>query len=141
MILPPHRKVRSITYSTTEIPSYSLFNKSIRLDLRCLGEDGTVFIVEVQCYHQSHFFRRCVLYASKVYDTGSIKGENINYDIPPVYLIGLVDKDTQDFQDCSPKDGLAMGMAKGEAEGKIKGKIEEKTNIAMKMKKKGRFYE
>ena len=34
-----------------------------------------------------------------------------------------------------------MGMAKGEAEGKIKGKIEEKTNIAMKMKKKGRFYE
>lgn len=34
-----------------------------------------------------------------------------------------------------------MGMAKGEAEGKIKGKIEgkieEKTNIALKMKKKG----
>ena len=29
-----------------------------------------------------------------------------------------------------------MGMAKGEAEGKIKGKIEEKTNIALKMKKK-----
>lgn len=244
MILPPHRKVRSVTYSTTEIPSYSLFNKSIRLDLRCLGEDGTVFIVEVQCYHQSHFFQRCVLYASKVYDAGSGKGDGWDYDIPPVYLIGLIDRDTQDFQDCSPEDGviseytfrekstykvpgetifcifvelnrfektlgeclsltdkwcyalkhigvldslpenlrteaferlfkaceiaklepevkltyekemfterdyyniietarndgLAMGMAKGEAEGKIEGKIEEKTNIALKMKKKG----
>lgn len=106
VILPPHRKVRSITYSTTEIPSYSLFNKSIRLDLRCADEDGTVFIVEVQCYHQSHFFQRCVLYASKVYDAGSGKGDGWDYDIPPVYLIGLIDRDTQDFQDCSPEDGV-----------------------------------
>lgn len=40
VMLPPHRKVKDITYQTTEIPSFSLFNKSTRLDLRCKGEDG-----------------------------------------------------------------------------------------------------
>ena len=37
VMLPPHRKVKDITYQTTEIPSFSLFNKSTRLDLRCKG--------------------------------------------------------------------------------------------------------
>ena len=34
VILPPHRKVEDITYETTEIPGFTLFNKSVRFDLR-----------------------------------------------------------------------------------------------------------
>ena len=41
VILPPHRKVAEIAYETTEIPGFTLFNKSVRFDLRCRGEDGT----------------------------------------------------------------------------------------------------
>ena len=106
VILPPHRKVKDITYETTEIPGFTLFNKSVRFDLRCRGEDGRQFIVELQCYHQANFFRRCVLYASKAYDMGSQRGDGQVYDIPPVYFIGLLDKDLQDMQRYSPEDGI-----------------------------------
>ena len=71
VVLPAHRRVRDLTYSTTEIPGITMTNKSVRLDLRCTGEDGTQFIVEMQCYRQANFFRRCVEYAAKVYDSGS----------------------------------------------------------------------
>ena len=41
-------------------------NKDVLVDLRCSAHDGTVFIVEVQCYRQANFFRRCVLYAGEL---------------------------------------------------------------------------
>ena len=61
--LPAERHVRDIEYSSTELPGFTLSNKSVRLDLRCTGDDGRQFIVEVQCYRQSNLFSRCVLYA------------------------------------------------------------------------------
>ena len=71
VVLPPHRKVDDISYSTTELPGLTLSNKNVRLDLRCTGRDGTVFIVEVQCYRQENLFSRCVGYAARVYDSGT----------------------------------------------------------------------
>ena len=91
IVLPPHRKVADITYSTTEIPGFALSTKSVRLDLRCTAADNTTFIVEVQCYRQDRLFRRCVEYAAKVYDAGSTKGDGQLYDIPPVFFICLLE--------------------------------------------------
>ena len=88
--LPPHKHVRSIAYSSTEIPGFTFANKSVRLDLRCTGDDGTEFIVELQCYRQDNFFRRCVEYAAKVYDAGSVRGDRHKYGLPPVYFIALL---------------------------------------------------
>ena len=106
VILPPHRKVMELTYETSEIPAFTLLNKSTRLDLRCRSEDGAQFIVEVQCYHQDNFFRRCVLYASKAYDAGSQKGDGQRYGMSPVYFIGLLDKSVQNMQQYSPEDSI-----------------------------------
>ena len=105
ILLPPERKVMEISYMTTELPGFTPFSKSVRLDLRCRSHDGTVFIVEVQCYHQSNFFRRCVLYASKAYGSSSQRGDRQKYAIPPVYFIGLLSggqsgpSDTEDRSD------------------------------------------
>ena len=105
VLLPPERKVMEISYMTTELPGFTPFSKSVRLDLRCRSHDGTVFIVEVQCYHQSNFFRRCVLYASKAYGSSSQRGDRQKYAIPPVYFIGLLSggqsgpSDTEDRND------------------------------------------
>ena len=87
IILPRERRVKAISYMTTEMPQFSPSRKNVRLDLRCKGEDGTVFIVEVQCYRQSNFFKRCVLYAAKSYDSGSLSGdytfrEKITHKVP-----------------------------------------------------------
>ena len=101
-ILPENRKVRDLSYSSTEIPGFSLGSKAVRLDLRCTGDDGAVFIVEVQCYRQSHFFRRCVEYAAKVYDSGSARGDGHRYDIPPVFFICLLGDGADRFDRTDP---------------------------------------
>ena len=100
VVLPDHRKVRDLEYSTTEIPSFTLETKSVRLDLRCEGDDGTRFIVEMQQSGQRHFFKRCVEYAAKVYDSGSRRGGD--YDIEPVYFIGILGRD-RIFERCGPE--------------------------------------
>ena len=97
VLLPEHRRVTDLAYSTTEVPGFTMANKSVRLDLRCTGEDGTRFIVEMQCYRQMNFFRRCVEYAAKVYDSGSGRGDSQEYDIPPVYFIGLLNTGVPKF--------------------------------------------
>jgi predicted transposase/invertase (TIGR01784 family) len=47
-----------------------------------------MFIVELQRYREKSWFKRCVSYAARAYDRQNRRGEN--YDVPPVYLIGLM---------------------------------------------------
>ena len=101
VVLPESRMVSDIEYSTTEIPGFTPENKSVRLDLRCTGTDGTEFIVEMQQSRQEHFFKRCVEYASKVYDSGSRRGYGYG-EIPPVYFIGILAAD-MGFDRSSPE--------------------------------------
>ena len=91
--LPPERRVSDLEYASTELPGVTLSNKASRVDLRCTDEAGGEFIVEVQRSAQPHFFRRCVYYASRIYALGSERGDGQRYDLPPVYLIALTDRD------------------------------------------------
>ena len=43
----------------------------------------------MQRYREKAWFKRCVSYASRAYDRQNRRGED--YDVPPVYLIGLTD--------------------------------------------------
>ncbi len=97
-VLPQGRRVKDLTYATTEIEGLTASNKSVKLDLRCEDEDGTSFIIEMQRYDQANFFQRCVSYSSKVYDMKTTKGDE-SYDIPPVYLIGILAVDVFDRSD------------------------------------------
>ena len=106
---PAERHVRDIEYSSTELPGFTLSNKSVRLDLRCTGDDGRQFIVEVQCYRQSNLFSRCVLYASEVYAAGSRRGDMQEYDIPPVFFLCLLGGDARISDGDDPqKDGCIV---------------------------------
>ena len=55
----------------------------------CRDESGAMFIVELQRYKDDYWFKRCVSYACRAYDRQNRKGSD--YDVPPVYLIGLMD--------------------------------------------------
>ena len=87
-LLPPHRQVADIEYLPTEHQGQTEGNKEFRYDFMCRDSEGVSFIVEAQHYKETDWFRRCVSYASRMYDLGNEKGEG--YDIPPVYLIGLM---------------------------------------------------
>lgn len=60
-------------------------------DFMCKGTDGSVFIVEMQCYPDDYWFKRCVSYASRAYDRQNNRGDD--YNVAPVYLIGLMGTD------------------------------------------------
>ena len=95
---PAGRQVEDLEYATTELPGVSLSNKASRVDLRCTDETGRRFIVEVQRGAQPRFFRRCVYYASRIYALGSERlgserGDGERYEILPVYLVALTDRD------------------------------------------------
>ena len=92
VLLPEHRRVVDIEYLPTEDQGPLIDrSKEFRYDFMCKDESGTVFIVEMQKYIDSNWFKRCVSYASRAYNRQNLKGEN--YDIPPVYLIGLMNVD------------------------------------------------
>ena len=88
MLLPEGKLVEDIEYAPTEHQGQQEANKEFRYDFMCRGVDGTFFIVEVQSNPEEFWFKRCVSYASRVYDRQNRRGQE--YDVPPVYLIGLM---------------------------------------------------
>ena len=90
VLLPDHRKVTEIDYLPTEYQGQVVdLNKEYHYDFMCKDESGTVFIVELQRYQDDYWFKRCVSYACRAYDRQNRKGED--YNVAPVYLIGLMD--------------------------------------------------
>ena len=90
VLLPNHRKVTEIDYLPTEYQGQVVdLNKEYHYDFMCKDESGTVFIVELQRYQDDYWFKRCVSYACRAYDRQNRKGED--YNVAPVYLIGLMD--------------------------------------------------
>ena len=88
-LLPEHRQVVEIEYMPTEHQGPVIgHSKEFHYDFMCKDVSGAVFIVEMQRYREKAWFKRCVSYASRAYDRQNRIGEG--YDVPPVYLIGLM---------------------------------------------------
>ena len=89
MFLPEYRKVVEIEYLPTEHQGPVIgHSKEFHYDFSCRDSSGAVFIVEMQNYREKAWFKRCVSYASRAYNNQNRKGED--YDVQPVYLIGLM---------------------------------------------------
>ena len=90
VLLPEHRKIKEMDILPTEHQGAIVdVNKEYHYDFMCKDASGVVFIVELQKYWEDDWFQRCVCYSSRAYDRQSRKGED--YNVPPVYLIGLMD--------------------------------------------------
>lgn len=93
MLLPEGKQVKDIEYAPTEHQGQLETSKEFRYDFMCRGTDNSFFIVEVQSNPEEFWFKRCVSYASRVYDRQNKRGGE--YDVPPVYLIGLMGIDVK----------------------------------------------
>ena len=91
-LLPEHCSVVDIEYMPTEHQGQVIDeNKAMHYDYMCRDKSGAIFIVEMQQYKEKHWFKRCVSYACRSYDRQNHRGEK--YDVPPVFLIGLMGVD------------------------------------------------
>ena len=98
MLLPDHHKVTDITYLRTELQGQIITNREFRYDFVCRDTKGLTFIVEMQCYDEAYWFKRCVSYCCRSYDRLTVKGAKKNdntlipkgYDVPPLFFIGFM---------------------------------------------------
>ena len=117
MFLPAHHQVTDFTYLRTELHGPLLTNREYRYDFVCRDTPGLTFIVEMQCYDEAYWFKRCVSYCCRSYDRLTVKGEKddeevkkdtkqstgnekdtdsiitlepTGYDVPPLYFIGFM---------------------------------------------------
>ena len=91
-MLPKHRQIKEINYQPTEHQGPVIGqSKEFKYDFMCSDATGAKFIVETQRYREKSWFKRCVSYASRAYDRQNKTG--FDYDVPPVYLIGLMGVD------------------------------------------------
>ena len=75
MLLPAHHQVTDFTYLRTELHGPLLTNREYRYDFVCRDTAGLTFIVEMQCYDEAYWFKRCVSYCCRSYDRLTVKGE------------------------------------------------------------------
>ncbi len=85
----PDRKIRSIEYLPTEMLGEVAGQRSSVMDLRCVSEDGTQFVVEVQNYKEDGFFERCIAYACKLFLEQNRKGTKYR-DFLPIYVVAIL---------------------------------------------------
>ena len=91
-MLPKHRQIKEIIYQPTEHQGPVIGqSKEFKYDFMCSDATGAKFIVETQRYREKSWFKRCVSYASRAYDRQNKTG--FDYDVAPVYLIGLMGVD------------------------------------------------
>ncbi len=86
----PDRKIKDLTYSTTEHLGVTEMDRKAIFDLYCIGDNGEHFIVEMQKAKQNYFKDRSVFYASFPIQEQA-KKSNWNFKLEAVYSIGILD--------------------------------------------------
>jgi len=82
-------QIESLEYlSSEQTPVIPLFKATV-VDVKCIDQQGRVFIVEMQIQWTASFMQRMLFNASKAYIKQLLKGEQ--YDLfKPVYGLGLI---------------------------------------------------
>src|SRR5690606_32761666 len=91
-LLEGRRTIKEIQYRSVEEIGDDQDGKRITYDLRCRGEGGEEFLVELQRSRQTYFKDRIVFYFSRLISRLLRKGKKTkDYKLPEVYVISVVD--------------------------------------------------
>ena len=94
----PDRKIKDLSYSSTEKLGLTEVDRKAIFDLYCIGDNGERFIVEMQKAKQNYFKDRSVFYASFPIQEQA-KKNNWDYKLDAVYSIGILDFIFDDHKD------------------------------------------
>ena len=97
-LLPPHHRIRDVTYKRNENLGNTTLDRKAIFDIYCEGETGEKFIVEIQKAKQNFFKDRSVYYATFPIQEQAEKGD-WDYRLKAVYTVGVLDFVFDDHQD------------------------------------------
>ncbi|MEP7337057.1 MAG: Rpn family recombination-promoting nuclease/putative transposase [Acidobacteriota bacterium] len=90
-LLPPHHQIQDLTYSQNEQLGASELDRKAIFDLYCTSPSGERFIVEMQKAKQNYFKDRSVYYATFPIREQGQRGDDWNFKLAAVYLVGILD--------------------------------------------------
>ncbi|MBL1411542.1 Rpn family recombination-promoting nuclease/putative transposase [Sphingobacterium faecale] len=83
--------ITDLQYANVEEDGEHSSERKVVFDLRCIGDGGEHFLVEMQLQNQDFFFDRAVTYTSRTISRLAKKGADGNgYELPPVYFVAVL---------------------------------------------------
>ena len=93
------RHIEDLHFTPTEYDGDEGTDKRVLFDLNCRGRNNEHFIIEMQRVRQEYFKDRALYYTSRLIQRLLSKGEETNrYELPAVYLIGILEFRMDDNQ-------------------------------------------
>ena len=89
-LLPPHHKIKELTYARNEHLGVSMLDRKAIFDIYCESESGDKFIVEIQKAKQNYFKDRTVYYSTFPIQEQAKQG-NWDFKLSAVYTVGILD--------------------------------------------------
>ena len=89
-VLPIKHKITKITFSNSENLGLHIDNRKAVFDISCIDSKNNHFIVELQNAEQKYFKDRTVFYSTFPIQKQAKKGSTWDYNLDPVYCVGLL---------------------------------------------------
>ena len=90
-LLEGEHVIADLTYGNVEEDGEGANERRVIFDLRCIGEGGEIFLVEMQLQNQEFFFDRAVSYTSRTISREVKRGKKgDSYELPPVYFVAVL---------------------------------------------------
>jgi predicted transposase/invertase (TIGR01784 family) len=97
-LLPEKHQIQSLTFRSTEQLGNTPVDRKAIFDIYCQDASGDRFIVEIQKAKQNFFKDRSVYYSTFPIQEQSLQGP-WNYELMPVYTVGVLDFVFDDHKD------------------------------------------
>jgi predicted transposase/invertase (TIGR01784 family) len=99
VILRNRKRITGLHYLESEHLGKTKVSRGARFDIYCETESGAKIVVEMQSAYQKYFKDRSVLYAAHAVLDQAQKGEDWNYKLKPVYVVGILNFVVKDHID------------------------------------------
>ena len=112
VILPPHKRIKELTYRSSEHLGRTEADRKAIFDLYCISTEGERFIVEMQKAKQNYFKDRSVFYSTFPIQEQAEVGD-WNYRLSPVYMAGILDFTFDDEEEKEVRHEVMLKNQKG----------------------------
>ncbi len=103
-LLPPQHQIQDLTYARSEMLGDTKLDRGAVFDIYCVSPSGERFIVEMQKAKQLYFKDRSVFYATWPIREQAQRGNDWDFKLSAVYLVGILDfvfaEDKDDTEVC-----------------------------------------
>ncbi len=98
-LLPSSAQIKNLSFKNSEQLGATWDERKAVFDIYCEGENGEIFIVELQKAKQDFFRERTIFYSTFPIAEQAKQGKDWNFNLTAVYCIGILDFTFSDYKE------------------------------------------